>query len=115
MIERPRDDTPEKITDSDKERILDNLFRLRDELEIFIDVEEGDVKSILGEDDTDFLTNLTTIALMNGFDPDDFFELLDKPAKFREPPEEKPRSTMIVEGTLGSKALEQLEKAPEQE
>ena len=115
MLEKLGDGEPERLSDNEKVKMIERLFELRDELDIVIDIEEEDIADIVGQDDTDFLSNLTTAAIMNGFDPDDFFELLGKPARFREPPEEKARSTMIVEGALGSKALEQLEKAAEQE
>lgn len=115
MLERFGNGEPEKLNATEKRKIIERLFELRDELEILIDVEEEDIEDIVGQDDIDFLSNLTTMAIMNGFDPDDFFELLSKSAKFRKPPEEKVRSTMIIGGTLGSKALELLEKVPEQE
>lgn len=115
MLERFESGEPEKLKTTEKRRIIERLFELRHELEVFIDIEEEDLEDLVGQDDIDFLSNLTTTAIMNGFDPDDFFELLDMPARFREPPEEKARSTTIIESTLGSKALERLEKAPEQE
>lgn len=58
----------------DKNTILDRLFELAGELGI--DIEEVDVEFLLGEDDNDFLGNLTSLALENGIDPEELFERL---------------------------------------
>lgn len=51
--------------------ILDRLFVQREALGI--DIEEREVRELIGEDDNDFLGNLTTLALENGIDPDELF------------------------------------------
>lgn len=66
-------DIPETILD--KDRILDKLY---DEIasKLDLDLEEWDAASLLGQDDNDFLGNLTNLALMHDIDHEEFFEML---------------------------------------
>lgn len=64
----------------DKALVLDRLFLLRDE--IGLDVEEEDLKYLLGEDDNDFLSNLASLALEHGIDHDEMFEQLGIPRQY---------------------------------
>ena len=75
MVER-LGDTPEYESQPalDQRAILDKLFELREE--IGLDVEEGDLRDLMGEDDNDFLGNLATLALEHGVDHEEMFELL---------------------------------------
>lgn len=75
MVER-LGDTPEYESQPalDQGAILDKLFELREE--IGLDVEEGDLRDLMGEDDNDFLGNLATLALEHGVDHEEMFELL---------------------------------------
>lgn len=51
--------------------ILDRLFSQAEALGV--DIEERDLPGLVGEDDNDFLGNLTSLALENGLDPDELF------------------------------------------
>jgi len=58
----------------DRGMVLDRLFELREELGI--DIEEADLADLMGEDDNDFMGNLTTLALEHGIDHEDMFDRL---------------------------------------
>lgn len=51
--------------------ILDRLFAQAEALGI--DIDEDDLPDLVGEDDNDFLGNLTSLALESGIDPDELF------------------------------------------
>lgn len=80
MVERLGDSSEhESQPELDRGAILDKLFELRDE--IGVDIEEGDLADLLGEDDNDFLGNLATFALEHGVDHEEMFELLGIPTE----------------------------------
>jgi folate-binding Fe-S cluster repair protein YgfZ len=54
-----------------KSLILDRLFVQAEAL--CIDIDEREVAELIGEDDNDFLGNLTTLALVNNLDPEELF------------------------------------------
>ncbi len=62
------------------ERILDTLFHVKDRYGI--DLEEEDLREMLGEDDNDFLGNLATLATMYDIDYEDFFIEIGVPAHY---------------------------------
>ncbi|MEO5950435.1 MAG: hypothetical protein ABIQ04_03215 [Candidatus Saccharimonadales bacterium] len=63
----------------DKNAILIKLLEIADELGI--DMSDFDPEDLLGEDDNDFLGNLTTLSYQTGIDHEEFFQMIGIPVE----------------------------------
>ena len=66
----------------DKAAILDKLLGKVSDM-WGIDMDEGDVGRLLGENDNDFLTNLISLAVVEDIDPNTFLIHLGVPREMR--------------------------------